>query len=150
MRVRIYALIVLVLTVIVVVETVGTGPRAILPVLACSVGGLVVGIVASRMFSPSRDSVGATVVGRLEVIGGVVLVGHLAFSVLRGDLPDLWFDGRCSPSPASRRCPASWPGRSSAPAGDCGRCRGSSRGTLRGTRRPTTSRRARRGRRRSG
>lgn len=93
MRVRIYALIFLVMTVVVVVDTIVIGPRSILPALACVAGGIVVGLVASRMLSLSWDAVSGTVVGRLDVIGGIVLVGYLAFSIFRGDLLDLWYDG---------------------------------------------------------
>lgn len=92
-RVRVYALIFLVMAVVVVVDTVVVGRRAILPVLACLAGGVAVGAVASRMFALSWDSVSGTVVGRLDAVGVVILVAYLAFTLLRGRLLGLWFDG---------------------------------------------------------
>lgn len=92
-RVRIYALIFVVLAVIVVVEAVGLGVRSVLPVLACLAGGLLVGGVASRMFRISWDAVSGRVIGRLDVVGGVVLVGYVLFSVFRTRLVGLWLEG---------------------------------------------------------
>ena len=92
-RVRIYSLIFLVVGVIVVAETVGQGLRAVLPVLACMAVGLVVGVAASRMFHLSWDAVSKRVIGRLDVVGGVILVLYVLFSVFRTRIIGFWFDG---------------------------------------------------------
>jgi hypothetical protein len=92
-RVRIYSLIFLVVAVIVVVETVGQGLRAVLPVLACAAGGLLVGIGASRMFHLSWDAVSKRVIGRLDVAGVVILVLYVLFSIFRTRIIDTWLDG---------------------------------------------------------
>lgn len=93
-RVTLYAVIFLVLIVIVVVvvvDAVRIGGRSVLPVMICLVAGLVVGGVASRMFRLSWDAVSGRVVGRLDAVGGVILVLYLAFSIFRGRLVGLWF-----------------------------------------------------------
>jgi len=93
LRVRIYALIFVVMAFVVLVDTVVIGSRAVLPVVASLVLGAVVGVLASRMFALSWDSVSGTVVGRLDVLGVVILVLYLAFSIFRGRLHDIFLDG---------------------------------------------------------
>lgn len=90
---RLYSLIFLVMVVLVVVDSVRIGSRSLLPVLACLVGGVVVGVIASRMFSLSWDHVSKKVIGKLDVVGLVVLVLYVAVSIFRSRLLGLWFDG---------------------------------------------------------
>jgi hypothetical protein len=92
LRVRIYALIFLVMVVIVVMDAVAAGASSILPVLACLVGGFVIGQIASRMFSLSWDKVSEKVVGRLDVLGVIILLGYVTLSVFRTRLLGLWLD----------------------------------------------------------
>lgn len=93
LRVRIYFLIFLVMAVIVVVDSVRIGGASVLPVLASLVGGAVVGIIASRMFSLSWDHVSGKVVGKLDAVGVVILLAYLAFSIFKSKLLGVWFDG---------------------------------------------------------
>lgn len=91
-RVRIYALIFLGTAVVTVVDTVGIGGSAVVPVLACFAGGAVAGVVVSRMFALSWDESSGTVVGRIDVIGAVILVAYLLLSIFRSTIVGLWFD----------------------------------------------------------
>ena len=91
-RVRVYALIFLVMAVLVILDVVRVGPRSVLPVLACVVGGALVGVLASRMFAMSWDTVSSSVVGKLDVIGGVILVLYILFSIFRSRLLGLWIE----------------------------------------------------------
>lgn len=93
LRVRIYTLIFLVMVVIVVVDGIAAGSASVLPVLACLVGGFVIGQVASRMFSLGWDKVSEKVVGRLDILGVVILLGYIALSIFRTKLLGLWLDG---------------------------------------------------------
>jgi cytochrome c oxidase subunit IV len=92
LRVTIYSVIFLVMTVIVVVDVLRIGGGAVLPVLLCLAGGLVVGLVVSRMFRIGWDAVSERVVGRIDVVGVVILVLYIAFSIFRGRLVGLWVD----------------------------------------------------------
>jgi hypothetical protein len=93
LRVRIYFLIFLVMAGIVVVDGIRIGGASVLPVLASLVGGVVVGIIASRMFSLSWDHVSGKVVGKLDAVGAVILLAYLAFSIFKTKLLGVWFDG---------------------------------------------------------
>jgi hypothetical protein len=92
-RVAIYVAIFVVTTVIVVVESVGVGPASVVPVLACAAGGLLAGVLASRMFAMTWDNVSGRVIGRVDALGVVILVGYAAFQLLRSTVVDLWWDG---------------------------------------------------------
>ena len=92
-RVAIYVAIFVVTTVVVVVESVGVGSASLLPVLACMVGGLLAGVLASRMFAINWDTVSGRVIGRVDALGVVILVGYAVLQILRGSLVDLWWDG---------------------------------------------------------
>lgn len=90
LRVRIYALIFLVTSLIVLARTVLLGWDAVVPVVACLAVGLLVGVVASRMYAMSWDEGSGTVVGRIDVIGAVVLFGYILVSVFRSQLVGTW------------------------------------------------------------
>jgi Kef-type K+ transport system membrane component KefB len=91
--VRLYSLIFLVMVVLVVVDSVRIGSRSLPPVLACLAGGVVIGVIASRMFSLSWDTVSKKVIGKLDVVGAVVLVLYVAVSIFRSRLLGLWLEG---------------------------------------------------------
>lgn len=92
LRVAIYSVIFLVMAVLVVVDVVRVGGRAVLPVVLCLVGGIAVGLVVSRMFRLGWDEVSGRVVGRIDVVGVVILVLYVAFSIFRSRLVGLWVD----------------------------------------------------------
>ncbi|OFI36831.1 hypothetical protein BIU82_12250 [Arthrobacter sp. SW1] len=99
-RLRLYALLFMVLLGVVAVELVVVGAWAILPVLACLAGGIVAGRIASRMFRLEWDSAARNVVGKVDVIGGVILLAYIAFTVFRGRIVGMWVPasiaGMCS------------------------------------------------------
>ncbi|MCZ9881971.1 hypothetical protein [Arthrobacter sp. B2a2-09] len=90
LRLRIYALVFSVLLVIVVVELFMAPQTAVLPAAVSLAGGIVVGLVASRMFRLQWDSAAKNVVGKLDVLGVVILVAYIAFSIFRTRLVGLW------------------------------------------------------------
>ena len=92
LRVTIYSVIFLVMAVLVVVDVVRIGGSAVLPVVICLVGGVAVGLVVSRMFRIGWDAVSGRVVGRIDVVGAVILVLYIAFSVFRSRLVGLWVE----------------------------------------------------------
>ncbi len=92
LRVAIYSVIFLVMAVLVVVDGVRIGGRVVLPVVLCLVGGIAVGLVVSRMFRLGWDEVSGRVVGRIDVVGVIILVLYVAFSILRSRLVGLWVD----------------------------------------------------------
>jgi hypothetical protein len=89
-RVAIYSIIFLVMTALVVVDVVRIGATAVLPVLLCLLGGIVVGLGVSRMFRLGWDEVSERVVGRIDVVGVIILVCYIAFSIFRSRLVGLW------------------------------------------------------------
>lgn len=93
LRVRIYTAIFLVMAVLVTVDSIRIGTGALLPVLACVLGGVVVGGFASRMFSLGWDHVSEKVVGKLDVVGVVILVCYVLVSIFRSRFLGLWLDG---------------------------------------------------------
>lgn len=93
LRLRIYAALFVVLAVIAVVDTVRAGAGAVPPVLGGFALGVVVGLVASRMFRLSWDTVSGRVIGAIDAAGAVVLVLYVLFSVFRTALLDVWLDG---------------------------------------------------------
>lgn len=92
LRVVVYLLIFLAMDVIVVVDGILIGSRSLVPVLTCAVGGVIVGVIASRMYSLSWDAVSTKVIGRLDTIGAVILVGYVLLAIFRSRLLDLWLD----------------------------------------------------------
>lgn len=92
-RVRIFLLIFLGSLVIAVVDAVRIGFGAALPVAGAFLLAVAVGMVVSRMFALSWDTVNGRVIGRIDAIGAVILVGYVLLSVFRSTVVDLWFDG---------------------------------------------------------
>lgn len=92
LRLRLYALLALVLLVIAVVEVARGQIGAPLAALGL-LGGLAVGVVASRMVRIAWDEEAGAVIGRIDWIGAAVLVVYLAFSVLRTWLLGHWVAG---------------------------------------------------------
>jgi hypothetical protein len=78
--------------VIVVVDLVRIGGDAVLPALLCLAGGVVVGLGVSRMFRIGWDEVSERVVGRIDIVGAVILVCYIAFSIFRSRLVGLWVE----------------------------------------------------------
>lgn len=87
---RIYAVIFLVLLVVVAVELFLAAPQAVLPALAALAGGIAVGLVASRMFRLEWDRAARTVVGKLDVLGIIILAAYIVFSIFRSRIVALW------------------------------------------------------------
>ncbi|MFE4541695.1 hypothetical protein [Arthrobacter sp. NPDC056727] len=90
MRMRIYAVIFVVLLVVVAIELFLAAPPAVLPALAALAGGIAVGLVASRMFRLEWDRAARTVVGKLDVLGIIILVAYIVFSIFRSRIVALW------------------------------------------------------------
>ncbi len=55
--------------------------------------GIAVGLVAGRMFSIEWHEEQKVVVGRLDLIGGIVLVLYILFSIARHSIFEHWFTG---------------------------------------------------------
>lgn len=92
LRVRVYAAIFLVVLAVVVVDAALIGGAAVLSAAIGLVVGAALGAAASRAFRLDWSTVSGTVVGRVDVIGGVVLLAYVALSVFRGPLVRLWVD----------------------------------------------------------
>ncbi len=90
LRLRIYAFVFSVLLVVVIVELVMASRTTILAAAVSFAGGIVVGLVASRMFRLQWDSAAKNVVGKLDVLGVVILVADIAFGIFRSRLVGLW------------------------------------------------------------
>ena len=90
MRMRIFAVIFVVLLVVVIVELFLAAPEAVPPALAGLVGGIAVGLVASRMYRLEWDRAARTVVGKLDILGGIILVAYIVFSIFRSRIVALW------------------------------------------------------------
>lgn len=93
LRILIYGGIALVAAGVVVVDLVRLGAQALLPVGGCAVVGVVVGVVASRIYRLSWDATAARVVGRVDVVGGILLVAYIALAVFRNRLVGFWVPG---------------------------------------------------------
>lgn len=91
LRLRIYLLILVVTVALVVGDAVAIGGRSVVPVLVGAAVGTALGLVASRIYALSWDEASGTVIGRLDAIGIVILLGYVAFVVLRSRILDLWF-----------------------------------------------------------
>ncbi|MFE5837205.1 hypothetical protein [Arthrobacter sp. NPDC056493] len=89
-RMRIFAVIFVVLLVVVIVELFLATPQAVPPAVAALVGGIAVGLVASRMFRLEWDRAARTVVGKLDILGGIILVAYILFSIFRSRIVALW------------------------------------------------------------
>lgn len=92
-KLLIYLLIFVVLFAVVVAELLQLGSSGVLPALAGLLGGLLVGLVASRMFRIRWDEVSGTVASALDAVGVAILVGYVLFSLNRGRIAEIWFDG---------------------------------------------------------
>lgn len=91
-RTRIYLAIFAAAAAIVIAQSIGIGAASIIPVLIAVAAGVLVGLVASRMYSLSWDTMNGKVVGRLDVIGGVILLGYVLISFFRTDLVRMWVE----------------------------------------------------------
>ncbi|MEO6020741.1 MAG: hypothetical protein ABIP45_10890 [Knoellia sp.] len=93
LRMRIYSIIFLVTSLIVIVRGVLLGWVGLIPVASCLAIGLTVGLVASRTYAMRWDEESGTVVGRIDLIGGVVLLGYILISLFRSRLVGIWLPG---------------------------------------------------------
>ena len=82
------------MSVAVVAIDVGTPGGPSLPPVALAGGiGLVLGVVASRVYRLRWNDGAARVVGRIDALGVVVLASYLLVVVLRGKVIALWLAG---------------------------------------------------------
>lgn len=101
-RLRIYVVIFVVSCVVIVVHLVRLGSAVAVPVAAGLLGGVVVGVGASRMSRLSWDETQAKVIGNIDALGAVILVAYLLLTSSAA---------RCSRSGSHRRwsAPRGWP-----------------------------------------
>lgn len=92
LRMRIFVLLALAAIGVVVTDLLVLGPAALLPVLASATGGALAGLVASRVLRLEWNIKTARVVGRIDAIGALVLVGYLVLMVFRSRLLSLWIN----------------------------------------------------------
>lgn len=85
MRARIYLLIFLIMVVL-LVRDVLLDIIGVPTVLIALAFGLIVGIIASRMFHLSWSKDGKKVIARLDTLGISILVLYILFSIFRGDI----------------------------------------------------------------
>lgn len=93
MRLRIFAIILVVAIGLVVFDSTRVAAWSAPTVGLCFAASVVVGTVASRMLKLSWDAATEKVVGRLDAIGGVILVCYIAFMLLRSRLLGHWLQG---------------------------------------------------------
>ena len=91
-RLRIFAVIALVMLIAVAVST---WRSQIDPwwTFGSLIGGTLVGLFVSRMFRLSWDEAGSAVVGRIDWVGGVILALYLVFALGRTWLFGHWLEG---------------------------------------------------------
>lgn len=77
--------------VVIVVDLVRLGIAVAVPVTAGLLGGVVIGVGASRMSRLSWDETQAKVIGNIDALGAVILVANLLLTVFRGALLAQWF-----------------------------------------------------------
>lgn len=72
------------------VELFIVGPSALLPAAVCLAVGVGLGLLATRKFKLRWDPAAHNVVGKLDLVGGAVLVGYILFTIFRRHLVDIW------------------------------------------------------------
>jgi len=91
-RIRMLAIILFAMTTVLVYEIL-TSYINILWVLVGVTFGFIVGIIVGRMFSIEWHEESNKVVGRLDIIGGVILVVYIALSIAKHWIFAHWFVG---------------------------------------------------------
>ena len=92
LRLRIYLAIVVVASGVTVVDVMRLGSAAVLPVVLGLVGGVAVGVLASRVSRLSWVRDAGKVVDRIDALGLVVLLGYLLLVVFKKGLLSQWFE----------------------------------------------------------
>lgn len=92
-RVRLYVVVFAIALVGAGVDTIRIGGVAIWLALVGLLVGVAVGVLASRMMRLHWDSFARKVVGKIDVIGAIVLVGYLLLAVFRSRIVDIWVHG---------------------------------------------------------
>ena len=90
LRLVVFAVVAVLAVVVVLVDLVLLGGDALLPVLVSGAVGLAVGLVGSRMYALRWDVTSASVVGRIDAAGVVVLVAYVVFIAFRSRLIEVW------------------------------------------------------------
>jgi hypothetical protein len=91
-RIRMLVIILLVMVGVLVYEIL-TSHINLFWVLLGIVSGLIVGLIVGRMFSIRWHEENEKVIGKLDVIGGIVLIIYLAVSIVRNWIFAHWFVG---------------------------------------------------------
>ncbi|GGS31083.1 MULTISPECIES: hypothetical protein [Actinokineospora] len=90
LRCRVYLAIFLVASAVAVVEAVLAGGWTLVFAAAGLLAGIAVGHVVSRMFRLEWHEFERKAVGKIDVVGAVILVAYLLVAVNRARLVDLW------------------------------------------------------------
>ena len=86
LKLQIYLGILAIALAFLVADVVRVGTDSVVPVVLGLGGGLVLGILASRMSALSWDVANAKVVGRIDALGAVILVGYIFLVIFRGSV----------------------------------------------------------------
>lgn len=75
----------------ILVDLARLGTAVAVPVAAGLLGGVVIGVGASRMSRLSWDESEAKVIGNIDALGAVILLAYVLLTVFRGKLLAQWF-----------------------------------------------------------
>ncbi len=92
MRLRIYLIVMITIFAVIVIEVV-QGRFIIQWALVGILVGLLVGTIVTRMYNLSWDEESNTVVGKMDGIGIVILVGYLIWEFTKSDFLGYWVQG---------------------------------------------------------
>ena len=93
-KLRIYLAILTVALVLVTIDALRIGAESTAAIAVGLGAGLLLGIIASRMSALSWDAMNARVVGRIDTVGSVILVGYVLIVIFRGSVLAELFDPR--------------------------------------------------------
>lgn len=91
-RLRIYLVVLFAILAVITFEVL-TGQFSIQWALVGIVIGFMIGIIVSRMYNISWDEETNTVVGEIDRIGVVILVGYLIWEITKSNFLGYWFEG---------------------------------------------------------
>lgn len=92
MRLRIYLIVMITIFAVIVIEVV-QGRFIIQWALVGILVGLLVGTIVTRMYNLSWDEESNTVIGKMDGIGIVILVGYLIWEFTKSDFLGYWVQG---------------------------------------------------------
>jgi uncharacterized membrane protein len=91
-RLRLYAVIFLIMLVIVIVDIVRGFVSVPLALLGLAIG-TILGLVLGRMYRLSWDGAGSKVIAQIDWLGGVILGLYIVFAIFRNQLFGHWVTG---------------------------------------------------------